>query len=201
MLNDRPEIPNLLPRDGHVWMVPDFIASTDADRLLDSLTNTLQWQQKQIRMFGSWLDMPRLTCWYGDAGCSYTYSGLTEEPLPWTPELLQIKQMLFERAGITCNSVLANLYRDQKDSMGWHSDDEKELGPEPVIASISLGAVRRFDLRHKQEAGLQIRLPLAHGSLLVMEGVTQTFWKHQVPKEPATRVTGSRINLTFRTIG
>ncbi len=190
----------LIPQDGSVWMVPNFIAQADADRLFDTLTLNLPWQQKQIRMFGKWINLPRLTCWVGDPGCSYTYSGLTESPLPWTPELLEIRQLLLEQASIICNSVLANLYRSGQDSMGWHSDDEKELGQQPVIASISLGAERRFDLRHRHDADMKVSLNLPHGSLLVMEGLTQTYWKHQVPKEPATRVTGPRINLTFRTI-
>jgi alkylated DNA repair dioxygenase AlkB len=145
-------------------MVPNFIPGPDADQLFDALMQNLPWQQKQIRMFGKWIDMPRLTCWVGDPGCSYTYSGLTESPFAWTAELLEIRQILLEQASIICNSVLANLYRNGQDSMGWHSDDEKELGPQPVIASISLGAERRFDLRHKLIPDLKRSLNLPHGS-------------------------------------
>lgn len=184
--------------DADVALYRGFLQTADADRLFASLTANLDWRQKQIRMFGKWVTMPRLTAWYGDPDANYTYSGLTETPLPWTVELLEIRGHLTLTTGFTFNSVLANLYRDGADSMGWHSDDERELGPKPVIASVSLGACRRFVFRHRTRPERTIALELPHGSLLLMAGNTQRFWKHQLPK--STTVSAPRINLTYRTI-
>jgi alkylated DNA repair dioxygenase AlkB len=141
--------------------------------------------------------VPRLSAWYGDAGAVYTYSGLRLEPLPWTPVLLEIKQATERLSGTRFNSVLLNLYRDGQDSMGWHSDDEPELGPEPVIASVSLGALRRFVFQHKKRRW-RIALDLEPGSVLLMAGATQHHWRHALPK--TRRPVAPRINLTFRTI-
>lgn len=139
---------------------------------------------------------PRLTAWYGDA--AYTYSGVTLEPLPWTPLLAMLRDRLIADVGERFNSVLCNLYRTGADSMGLHADDERELGPNPVIASVSVGATRRLVLRHKRRKAAPVILDLTSGSLLVMGPATQTFWRHAVPKDP--RVVAPRVNLTFRRI-
>lgn len=140
---------------------------------------------------------PRLEAWYGDAGASYSYSGLAHEPLPWTPELQRLRERVEVAAGTTFNSVLANLYRDGNDSNGWHADDESELGEQPVIASLSLGAARRFLLRHRASVE-RVEVVLEAGSLLLMRGKTQQCWKHSVPKQRT--VHAPRINLTFRRV-
>lgn len=145
------------------------------------------------------MQAPRRCAWYGDAGARYGYSGLALEPLAWTPALARLRAALRATLGIRFNSVLANLYRDGHDRMGWHADDEAALGPAPVIASVSLGATRRFVLRHRTRADLPMgELHLEHGSLLVMAGSTQRCWKHALPA--AARVAGARVNLTFRTV-
>jgi alkylated DNA repair dioxygenase AlkB len=141
---------------------------------------------------------PRLSAWYGDPGAIYSYSGLRLEPLPWTPVLLEIRQVVTDLAETPFNSVLLNLYRDGQDSMGWHSDAEPELGRNPVIASVSLGAVRRFVLRHKKRKEQHIALELESGSVLVMGGALQHYWRHALPK--IRQAVGPRINLTFRLI-
>lgn len=178
---------------------PQYYDASVADGLAAALMAELQLTQPQVRMFGQWRKSPRLAAWYGDAGASYRYSGQTYEPLPWTSTLAQLRQDLAQLLGVPFNSVLANLYRNGADSMGWHADDEPELGPEPVIASLSLGAVRRFDLKSRQAPLRRWSVDLAHGSLLVMEGRTQAVAIHQVPKQP--KIVASRINLTFRVIG
>jgi alkylated DNA repair dioxygenase AlkB len=144
-------------------------------------------------MFGRRVAFPRLTAWYGDPGAAYTYSGVRNEPLPWTPLLRELRDRAAAAAGARFNSVLLNRYRDGRDGMGWHADDERELGR--VIASLSVGAVRTFELRHRGDRE-RIALPLASGSLIVMAGDTQRHWTHRVPKD--ARAAGERINLTFR---
>lgn len=185
---------NLLPKDGEVYLYEQAINIS-----YRSLLESLEWKHEQIRMFERWVYQPRLMAWYGDVGAKYIYSGLLNNPLPWTNELLEIKSQVEEKLGTTFNSVLANYYRDGQDSMGWHQDNEKELGDEPVIASVSLGAIRQFQLKHKSDKSLKtLKLDLQDKSLLVMQGQTQNFWQHQVPK--TKRDVGGRINLTFRTI-
>jgi alkylated DNA repair dioxygenase AlkB len=142
--------------------------------------------------------MPRLTAWYADPGAAYTYSGLRNDPLPWTPELAELRDAVAARLDHRFNSVLLNRYRSGDDGVSWHSDDERELGGEPLIASLSFGATRRFLLRDRSTRKLAASLPLEHGSLLVMRGRSQRDFQHCVPKDP--RATGERINLTFRTI-
>lgn len=181
-----------------ILYISGFLPSADADRLMSGLMNSIAWEQKYIRMFGRQLPMPRLTAWYGDPGAVYSYSGLTESPLHWTDELQEMRDRLYDSLGESFNSVLLNLYRTGEDSMGWHSDDERELGPEPVIASISLGAERRFDLMHRTLAHERRSYMLPHGSLLVMRGNTQSYWRHRLPK--SLRIKEPRVNLTFRTI-
>lgn len=183
--------------DGELLWFPDFLDATTAECLFRRLSRELAWQQEYIHLFGRRVAQPRLSVWHGDADARYRYSGLELAPLPWTRSLAALRQRLNTRLDARLNSVLANLYRDGRDSMGWHSDDEAELGPEPVIASLSLGATRRFQLRHRyrDERG---QLELTSGSLLIMAGSTQQYWQHQVPK--TRRPVGPRINLTFRRI-
>lgn len=185
--------------DGEVTYCPVFFSRQESEGYLQVLRDSIAWRQEAIRLFSRELPQPRLTAWYGDAGAIYTYSGLTNHPLPWTPELLAIKACCEAVAETEFNSVLLNYYRDGQDSMGWHQDNEPELGDHPIIASVSFGATRRFQFRHKKRKDLApITVELEHGSLLLMQGTTQTYWKHQVPK--TAQPVGARINLTFRLI-
>lgn len=176
--------------------LPGVIPAAEADTILDRLWRELNWQQQEISLFGRKVLQPRLTAWYGDPRASYTYSGLHLEPQPWHPLLRELKDRLEPIAGGCFNSVLANAYRDGKDSMGWHSDDEKELGDRPLIASLSLGEERRFLVRKKGQGSSG--MVLQHGSLLVMKGESQQRYQHSLPK--TARVAGLRINLTYRMI-
>jgi alkylated DNA repair dioxygenase AlkB len=182
-----------------VILYPTFIPVLEADRLFQTLLEETHWQQDSIKIQGRSIPLPRLTAWYGDRNATYTYSGITLLPHPWTPTLLTLKSRLETLTPTRFNSVLLNLYRDGRDSVAWHSDDEAELGNEPAIGSVSLGATRRFSLKHKfcRELG-RIDLDLAHGSVLMMQGTTQKYWLHQVPK--TKRGVAPRINLTFRAI-
>jgi alkylated DNA repair dioxygenase AlkB len=185
--------------DGELLYAPSFLTATDADEYLGQFHDGIQWEQHQVKIFGRQVPAPRLSAWYGDPDARYTYSGLALEPLPWTAALRAIKTRIETVTDAHFNSVLLNLYRNGSDSMGWHSDDEPELGNTPTIASLSLGDERRFLLRHKRRKDLDpIELPLQHGSLLLMRGATQTHWKHQVPK--TKRPVALRLNLTFRRI-
>lgn len=190
--------PNLLPRQGEVFFYESFFSPKEADQLYHLIVQNTPWRDDSIVLFGKKTPQPRRTAWYGDLGKSYTYSGLKMEPLPWTDELLQIKTKIELFLKHPFNSVLLNLYRHQKDSMGWHRDNEKELGPNPVIASLSFGASRTFCLRHYTDKKLKVNLELNHGSLLLMQGQTQHFWEHALPKR--TREIPQRLNLTFRQI-
>ncbi len=150
-------------------------------------------------IYGKKFMQPRLIAWYGDMDQSYSYSGINLQPLPWTPTLLEVREKVEEMSAEKFNTVLLNFYRDHRDSMGFHSDDEKELGPTPVIASLSLGATRTFILKHKTRSDFKpMHIELPSGSLLVMKGVTQKFWKHGINKQ--TKPCGPRVNLTFRRI-
>lgn len=180
-----------------VTLYPDFIADDLAGRWMATLTEQIAWQQRTITLFGKTHLQPRLVAWYGDPGIRYRYSGQTMEPEPWLPLLTTIRERCIERVGTAFNSVLCNLYRDGQDAMGWHADNEPELGPTPVIASISLGCVRRFDLRHRQSR-VTHQLLLPSGSLLVMAGTTQQHWVHQIAR--TRKIDSPRINLTFRQI-
>ena len=167
--------------------------------LLDRLIAEIRWRRETIWMWGKTYLQPRLIAWYGDPGATYTYSGLQLEPLPWTPLLADVKATVERLADAPFNSVLLNYYRDHRDSMGLHSDDEAELGARPVIASLSLGAERTLILKHRGDrTRRQVRLPLAGGSLLLMRGDTQRNWKHGINKE--TQPCRPRVNLTFRRI-
>ena len=187
--------------DAKVEYFPDMLEKAHATHLFESLLNKIQWTQNTIRFYGKESLVPRLEAWYGDAGKSYSYSGIRMEPKPWIEELLEIKKVIEPMAETRFNSVLINFYRDGKDRVAWHSDDERELGQNPAIGSVSLGAERKFKLRHKgfDQNGQQTEIMLAHGSLLVMKGPTQHFWKHEIPR--TARPVGKRINLTFRVIG
>ena len=184
--------------DADVVFYPSFFPSTEADRLLAQLIETSEWRQDSIKIFGQEKPLPRLTAWYGDPGTRYVYSGIVNEPLPWTEALLGIKGPAEAASGVAFNGVLLNRYRTGKDSMGWHADDEPEFGDDPVIASVSFGGTRNFQLKHKTRKELKGSVELTHGSLLVMRGGTQANWLHQVPK--TSRPVEERLNLTFRRI-
>jgi alkylated DNA repair dioxygenase AlkB len=169
-----------------------------ADALFAALPDEIPWEQHRLRLFGREVSAPRLSCWIGDTDTAYTYSRTRFEPHAWTPVLASLRGELATRFDLRFNSVLANLYRDGRDSMGWHSDNEPELGDEPVIASLSFGAPRRFRFRSRETRKVALALELAHGSLLVMRGGTQRFYQHDLPKAGAG--VGARINLTFRSI-
>jgi alkylated DNA repair dioxygenase AlkB len=189
-------VKNLLPQDGCVQLCENFVAPKTATELFERISHNTPWRHDTITLFGKRILQPRYTSWHGDAQKRYTYSGLTLEPQPWTEELVFLRKELLERTGHEFNSALLNLYRDQKDSMGWHRDNEKELGPNPVIASLSFGESRDFYLRHVKDKDLKIQLTLKHGSLVLMSQETQTFWEHSLPKR--TRPLRPRLNITFR---
>ncbi len=167
--------------------------------VFDALLNTTPWSQDEIVIFDKRVKVPRLSSWHGDAGSAYSYSNIALEPRSWTPTLEMLRGRVELTAGCSFNSVLANLYRDGADSVAWHTDDEAELGIDPVIASVSLGATRVFQLRHRTTPAHRHAMELHDGSLLVMRGTTQRCWHHQIPK--TAKIVGPRINLTFRTVG
>lgn len=184
--------------DAELSYQADWLDRVTADRWLQELLEQTPWQQPQVLLFGRRHPVPRLLAWYGDNGAVYRYSGIVHEPLPWTPLLSEIRQRVVASLGQPLNAVLLNLYRDGRDSMGWHSDDEAEMGSDPLVVSLSLGAERRFDLRRKGHNCIERSLPLGHGSLLVMGARTQHYWQHQVAK--TRRHCNARLNLTFRMI-
>ena len=183
-----------LPNGRLLWL-DNFIPSNEADELMASLKLETPWTQERIQLFGRSVLQPRLQAWYGDK--SYSYSGLTMPAMPMTERLQSVKSRCEGVANQTFNSVLLNLYRDGQDSMGAHQDNEPELGQNPTIASLSLGATRRFTLKHLH-TGQNHDIELSHGSLLIMAGEMQHHWKHGLPK--TNQSIGERINLTFRTI-
>ena len=188
---------NLAPADGELYWYKGFYPVTVADQLLTRLCDELAWQKEDIPMFGRRIRVPRLMCWYGDPGACYTYSGVRHEPLPWTETLNSVRRQLEQQCRHDFNSVLANCYRDGRDSMGWHADNEKELGRNPVIASLSLGDARLFCLSHNKTRQ-KLELVLGHGDLWVMAGALQHHWRHAVPKTKQRKT--QRISLTFRKI-
>ena len=185
----------LLPYDGSALYRTGFFNSAECEQMFRSINDETPWEARNIILFGKEVPQPRLACWYGDL--AYSYSGITLDPRPMTPTLLEIKQRCEEATSTQFNSVLVNLYRDGQDSMGLHADDEPELGSEPVIASVSFGAERNFRLRHRLTKELQ-QVSLASGSLLVMSGLSQACWMHDIPK--TRKFVEPRINLTFRYI-
>ncbi|MGZ5006392.1 MAG: alpha-ketoglutarate-dependent dioxygenase AlkB family protein [Methylobacter sp.] len=188
---------NIIPFDGELYLYKGFYRLSEADLLLEQLKTGLAWQEEAIFIYGRSVKVPRLMCWYGDSGACYRYSGVDHQPIPWTPLLQAVREKVERQCLCTFNSVLANLYRDGNDSMGCHADDEKELGANPVIASLSLGDERLFKLHHKTTKD-KLDMVLAHGDLLVMAGALQHHWMHAVPKTKKAKT--ARINLTFRKI-
>ena len=184
--------------DGDILWIKRFLPKADADALLQTLQTEIPWRQDSIRIAGKDTPIPRLQAWYGDPGMTYTYSGLKLDPLPWTPTLAAIKQRIEDYSDCHFNSLLANLYRTEQDSVGWHADDEPELGQNPTIASLSLGDSRDFQLKHRSRPEQKLSLPLQHGDLLIMKGALQHHWVHQISKSKAP--CQPRINLTFRRI-
>ena len=185
--------------DGDARFIADFLTRPQSDAYFAELLDLVEWTQQIIRIRGREVASPRLSAWYGDPDAHYSYSGLSLSPRPWLPVILELKTRVEAVCNSPFNSVLLNLYRDGADSMGWHSDDEPELGERPVIASLSLGATRRFRLRHRRRKDLEpVAIDLENGSLLIMAGDTQRCWKHQLPK--SKRVAEPRVNLTFRNI-
>jgi len=184
--------------DAELELQSHWLDPVTADLWFRQLLAQTPWQQPQVRLYGRLHAVPRLVAWYGDAEAAYRYSGLSHQPLPWTPLLAEIRARVAAAAGQPLNGVLLNYYRDGGDSMGWHSDDEAELGANPLIASLNLGATRRFDLRRKGQSRIEHSLSLEHGALLVMRGPTQHYWQHQVAKTRSP--CAPRLNLTFRLI-
>ena len=188
---------NLLPKDGMVNYYGKVLASKEADHYFNSLMQNILWENDEVIIFGKHIVTKRKVAWYGDSDCSYTYSNTTKQALAWTKELSYLKQIVEELAETKFNSCLLNLYHNGNEGIGWHSDDEKSLGKNNTIASLSFGAERNFSFKHKQNKQI-VSLVLEHGSLLIMKDATQTNWLHSLPKSKS--VTQPRINLTFRTI-
>ena len=189
--------------DGNVILITDFLTLEERVAYFECLKTEIQWKHEPIMMFGKLVMQPRLTAWYGDPASRYRYSGITQEPLPWTESLLKLRSKIENQVDAKFNAVLLNQYRDENDSMGWHRDNEKELGVDPIIASISLGETRRFLLRrHRDDAprkpSERQEMDLNSGSLLIMKGKSQTHWEHSLPKTSKAR--SVRINLTYRLI-
>jgi alkylated DNA repair dioxygenase AlkB len=187
----------LLPFDGSAILYEHHWDQDESRVFEQEIQSSTPWQQPLLYVFGREVEQPRLTAWFGDPGKAYSYSGTHLEPLPWTPTLNNIRSSCERIASHSFNSVLVNLYRDGQDGVAWHADNEPELGPSPVIASVSFGATRAFHLRHR-ESKETIKIDLNSGSLLIMSGLSQSHWVHQIPK--TSRTVGPRINLTFRTI-
>ncbi len=184
--------------DADVDFFEQFYSPDRAQELFHLLSNELQWQQESLQIYGKWHRVPRLSALYGASNVQYTYSGIAHTALPWTSALLEIKNDLEQATQAKFNSVLANFYRNGQDSNGWHADNEPELGSQPIIASVSLGAARDFHFKHRRLAQHKYTQELSSGSLLVMGGAMQAHWLHQLPKR--LRVQDPRINLTFRYI-
>ncbi len=189
---------SLLPFDGEVYSYKDLMKEKPAFYYLTNLEKNIAWKQEGMMMFGKEIKFPRLTAWYGEEGKIYKYSGLVNEPIPFSNLLLEIKEVVESKVGEQFNAALLNLYRNGNDSMGWHSDDERELGINPTIASVSFGETRNFQFKHKRVADTLHNFLLTNNSLLVMKGTTQHNWKHQIPK--SSKPCGTRINITFRRI-
>jgi alkylated DNA repair dioxygenase AlkB len=188
---------NLLPFDGEVMYTSSFLDKEKAGELFTHLFDGIAWHQDEVRMFGKTIITKRKVAWYGDKPYEYIYSNTRKVALPWTAHLLEIKEAVEAETGILFNSCLLNLYHDGTEGMGWHSDDEKPLGTHPVIASVSLGAMRKFAFKHKSTKQ-SVSVILENGSFLLMQGKTQEAWLHALPK--MAKVKGMRINLTFRKI-
>lgn len=177
---------------------PNFLKQEKADLYFEKLLQETPWQQDDITIFGKKIAQPRLTALYGNLGKPYSYSGITMHPIPWSPLVWLLKEEVETIAQHSFTSVLLNLYRNEKDSNGWHADNEKELGWDPLIASVSLGETRKFQIKHTTNKNIKCDILLEHGSLLLMKEGAQVHYKHQLPK--ATQPKNARINLTFRTV-
>ena len=188
---------SLLPKDGSVDYHGSLLSLDQADHFLKRLLDKVAWKNDVAIVMGKRIVTKRKVAWYGDYPFKYTYSNTTKSALPWIDELLELKAMVEEKTGETYNSCLLNLYHTGAEGMAWHSDSEKDLKKDGAIASLSLGAMRKFSFKHKQSKET-VSLNLQHGSLLVMKGKSQTYWLHRLP--PTTKVLEPRINLTFRTI-
>jgi alkylated DNA repair dioxygenase AlkB len=185
--------------DAEIEFYPCFFNGSESKFFMTTLKNEIDWRQDKMNIYGKEVNLPRLTAWYGENDKNYSFSGITLKPMYWTDSLLQIKKAIEAVETTYFNSVLLNLYRNGQDSINWHTDAEKELGKNPIIASVSFGETRKFQLKHRYNKDLDIiNIDLLNGSLLIMKGETQHFWLHQIPK--TTKVIGERINLTFRTI-
>jgi alkylated DNA repair dioxygenase AlkB len=185
-------------QDASIIYYPNFFSNEEAVILFDALQKEIPWQHDDIKVYGKVYPQPRLTALFGNEGKSYSYSNITMHPHSWTPLLLTMKEKIEQTVEVTFSTVLLNYYRDGRDSNGWHADNEKELGNNPIIASLSFGAERVFQLKHNFLKEEKLNITLEHGSLLLMQGSTQHFWKHQIPK--TTKPIEPRINLTFRVI-
>lgn len=186
-------------KDGEILFMKNFLKHEEALEYFKILSSTIHWRQEEIKYYGKLHPVPRKTAWYGYDGFNYSYSGINCNPEPWTKELLDLKKEIeFFLPEEDFNSVLLNMYRDGNDKVSWHADDEKELGRNPTIASLSIGETRRFDLKHKDYPDLQYKFELTPGSLIIMKGALQHYWVHQIPVQK--KVMRPRINLTFRTI-
>ncbi len=186
---------NLLPFAGELYLYRSFYEADQANHLFQQLLKDIDWRQERLFIYGRRLDVPRLMAWYGDPGANYRYSGVGHEPLPWLPLLSRLKTDVEKHCQHSFNSMMANLYRNGRDSMGCHADNEKELGKNPVIASLSFGETRLLRFRHTQRAD-KLDVELKNGDLLLMAGAIQHHWKHELPK--TRQVKKARINLTFR---
>ncbi len=199
MLDLFPKEKIILPLPDAVFeYYPNFFTNDEAEALFKKIHDETKWRHDEITIFGKKIAQPRLTCLFGNEGKPYSYSGITMHPNPWNPTLVYIKEKIEAIAQQHFTTVLANLYRNEKDSNGWHADNEKELGRNPIIASVSFGEMRKFQLKHNNNPDAKLTLNLSHGSLLLMKEGSQIHYKHQIPK--ATQSKKDRINLTFRTI-
>lgn len=188
---------NLLPYDGTVFYYGKIMEKNQADQYFQKLLNGIEWKNDEAIIFGKHITTKRKAAWYANESYAYTYSNITKQALPWTEDLLQLKDLTEKLSNASYNSCLLNLYHTGEETMGWHSDDEKSLAREQTIASLSFGAERKFAFKHKR-TGEIVSMLLEHGSLLVMKDATQTNWLHRLP--PTKKVTAPRINLTFRTM-
>jgi alkylated DNA repair dioxygenase AlkB len=188
---------NILNKDGTVNYYGKILSSEEANQYFGLLMQNILWERDEVIIFGKHITTKRKVAWYGDSQYLYSYSNMTKQALAWTKELSELKQIVEEYAGTKFNSCLLNLYHDGNEGMGWHSDDEKPLGKNNTIASLSFGAERKFSFKHKQAKQI-VSLVLEHGSLLIMKDSTQSNWLHSLPK--SKNITEPRINLTFRTM-
>jgi alkylated DNA repair dioxygenase AlkB len=196
-VNKKKQNMNLLPHDGIAEYYGAILSMEQANAYFDCLLQGIEWKNDEAIIFGKHFITKRKAAWYGDNGFEYTYSKVTKKALPWTPELLELKTLIETTTGETFNSCLLNLYHTGEEGMGWHSDDEKDLKKDGAVASISLGAVRKFAFKHKKTKETHALL-LEHGSLLLMHGTIQRHWQHRLP--PTKIIHAPRINLTFRTM-